>query len=69
MISTDDAVLPWGPDPTTPTSSTWGIPTTTCRSTGKQFLMVQQSDTTSGSSGFVVVEHWFEELTRLVPTP
>ena len=32
-----------------------------------QFLMVQDS-ATSTAPGFVVVEHWIEELTRLVPT-
>jgi serine/threonine-protein kinase len=35
---------------------------------GEQLLMVQQTDITSETGEFVVVQNWFEELTRLVPT-
>ncbi len=33
---------------------------------GQQFLMVR--GTAEETTGYVVVENWFEELTRLVPT-
>jgi len=37
---------------------------------GQQFLMIKEGDTdgTTASTRLVVVQHWFDELTRLVPT-
>ena len=35
---------------------------------GERFLMVR-SGTAAETLGLVVVEHWFEELKRLVPVP
>jgi hypothetical protein len=38
---------------------------------GQRFLMIKAadaSDKTSTPTSIVVVEHWFEELKRLVPT-
>ena len=36
---------------------------------GEQFLMIKEAtETTSAEAQIIVVENWFEELTRLVPT-
>jgi hypothetical protein len=45
-----------------------GIPTYDVSLDGEQFLMVQQDFTADETSPLIVVEHWSEELTRLVPT-
>jgi hypothetical protein len=36
---------------------------------GQRFLMMKQAEQTSAPSQIIVVENWFEELKRLVPTP
>ena len=35
---------------------------------GQRFLMVKRSEATVARSSIVLVQNWFEELTRLVPT-
>ena len=34
---------------------------------GERFLMIKQAEATGESSPIIVVQNWFEELTRLVP--
>jgi hypothetical protein len=51
---------------TAPSSRTYDI-----SPDGQRFLMIKAvgaSDKTSAPANLIVVEHWFEELKRLVPT-
>ncbi len=36
---------------------------------GQRFLMIKSNDGSATGDQIIVVQHWFDELRRLVPTP